>query len=292
MNACDQVELAREYLSEATASLWSDLNLLRRINVAQKTLATRIAQTPGAWLLTSVSVTPSSGIITLPADCSRPVYLETSNGDRINWLSGGVSYRAINRAVGTAYDSGLREVYPLMNTIEVNSSSFSDVCTLWYQKRVPDLHYGYAQTGSGASALVMDTSVTASSNNAGTGRSIQFVNDYYNDVTVEVIDNSSGLVDIRSTISDFVASTHTATIMGTPAATDRYGTVSILPPECHELIVLEAVSLALMKPGAKLDKTVLQYYRAELKDAREEFYGWMESRIAGFSQQAIGEPYL
>jgi hypothetical protein len=286
MNTLDQVELIRDYIAEATASHWSDLNILRRLNVAQRTLAVRIAQLNSAWLVTSASVTPSAtGVITLPNDCSKPLYLEDANGGVINWLVGGVKNRQVTR------DGS--EVYPLMNTLELNANVFSGTtCTLWYQKRVPDLHCGFTQSGSGANALVFDKTVTVAASALATGRALKFQDDYYNNVTVEVIDATSGIVDISSVISDYTASSATAVIVGTCAAADKYGTVSILPPECHELMVLETAQIALMKPGAKLDKTVLQYYRAELSTAREEFYSWLETRTPGVSGISVGEPYL
>ena len=93
MNAKDQLDLLRDYIGEASASHWSDLNLLRRLNVAQRKIAVNVAMTPGNWLVTSASVTPSDSVITLPSDCGKPIYLEeTTSGQPLTWLHGGVEY--------------------------------------------------------------------------------------------------------------------------------------------------------------------------------------------------------
>ena len=275
MNAKDQLDLLRDNLNEASANVWSDVNLLRRLNIAQRRIAMRVAQTAGHWLTVSASVTPVASVITLPADCSKPLYLEeTSSKQPIDWIADGLRVRQLSR--------GELEAYPLMSTIEVNQDSYTTACTLWYQIRVPDLHCGYAQSGCAASTLEMDdVTVAASGTSLGTGRELAFVNDYYNNVTVEVIDKTSLIVDIRSAVTDYVASTHKMTITGTPEDTDTYGTISRLPEETHQLIILEATVSALMKPEAKFDKAGLEFYMLELKEAREEVRDWLSSRIPG-----------
>ena len=287
MNAKDQLDLLRDYIFEATASHWSDLNLLRRINIAQGKWAMRVAMQSPEWLLKSAAVTPVASVITLPTDCSKPIYLEETSGRPISWLDGGVKFRRITRSIGTTLSvTGSREAYPLAKTIEVNEDSFTTACTLWYIQRVPDLNCGTAKSSSGANALELDDNAST-----GTGRALVLLDDYYNGVTVEVIDNTSGIVDIRSTISDYAASTHIATITGTPAENDTYGTISILPEEIHRLLVLEAAATALMKPSAKLDKDVLQYYLAELRDERKLAEEWLASRAPSADGIALGDLY-
>lgn len=70
---------------------------------------------------------------------------------------------------------------------------------------------------------------------------------------VEVIDSTSGAIDIRSEITTFTAVNALATITGTPTDGDYYGTVSELPEEGMAFVVLDATLLALAKPGASLD---------------------------------------
>ena len=292
MNSYAQLELLRDFVGESVKAHWSSLNLLRRLNMAQRKYERIISMTAGDWLLKSASVTATASVITLPSDCGKPVYLENSDGTPLTWLAGGVTYRRISRTTGATIEQyGTNEIYPLAKTIEINSASYSGTCTLWYQQRVPDLHCGFALTGSGASALVFDTSTDedVSSSDLGTGLAIKFADDYYNGVNVEVIDGTSGIVDIVSEISDYTASSATAVITGTAAEDDKYGTVSVLPEECHHLMVLEATVLSLIKPGSKLDKEALQYYRDELRKETKIFEQWLETRVAGPNYLAMGE---
>lgn len=288
MNAKDMLAILRENLNEASAGFWTDLALLRRLNIAQNKVGLKVAQTPGQWLITSTSVTPSNSVITLPTDCAKPIYLEeTSSGAPIHWLNS-VTYRRRSREVGTTLDLGSREAYPLMSTLEVNTPNYSTACTLWYQIRIPKLHCGTAQSGSGASALEFDDAAESS---GGTGREIVFLDDYYNNAIVEIIDQTSAIVDIRSTISDFTASTHVAVITGTPASGDTYGTVSRLPEQVLNLIILEATMDALNKPSAQIDKEARQYFVQSLRDERSTVNSWLESRIPEPGYTVIGDEY-
>ncbi len=278
MNAYDMLQLLRDNIHEATATHWSDVNLVRRLNQAQNRVAQLVAMSPGQWLVKSKSVTASNSVITLPDDCSKPLYLEDANGNPIHWL-GSVTHRRVSRAAGTSIDIGAREAYPLMSTIEVNEDSFGDTCTLWYLRRVPNLHTGTAGTNSGSSALEFDSDLN-----------LVYLDDYYNDVTVEVIDQSSGIVDIRSTISDYVASTRIATISGIPSSGDLYGTISVLPEETHDLIVVWATVLALMKPASEIDENVRKYYQLDLRSEKTTVTEWLASRIPG-DGVIVGDPY-
>ena len=292
MNSKDQLDFLRDNVGEATSAQWSDLNLLRRLNMGQSRTAVLVAQHRGQWLIKSASVTPVDSVITLPSDCSKPVYLEeTSSRIPINWLSG-VAYRSVSRGTGTSLGGGYGEAYPLQSTIEVNKSSYTTACTLWYQIRVPDLHCGHAQSGCAASTLEMDdVTVAASGTSLGVGRALSFVDDYYNGVIVEVIDKTSLIADIRSVVTDYVASTHKLTITGTPEDTDTYGTVSLLPPETHQLIIAEATVLALMKPDSQIDKEVIAWYRRDLRELRKDVDEWLETRIIENTGVEVVDPW-
>jgi len=282
MNTADMLALGRDYVNEATASYWSDVNFVRRLNVAQRKVALMVQMSNPNWLVKSTSVTPSASVITLPSDCSKPIYLEeTSTNVPLTWIES-VSYRRVSRSIGSGIGyTGHGEVYPLANTIEVNQDSYTNACTIWYIQRVPDLHTGIAASGSGENALIFASD-----------RNVILLDDYYNNITVEVIDGTSGIVDIRSTISDYASATRSATITGTAAADDVYGTISVLPPETHDLIVLEAVIQALLKVDAKLDKDALTMIRAERNDVKRDVESWLESRVYGSDGVVqIGETY-
>lgn len=278
MNTVEMLELVRDNINEATASHWSDINLVRRLNMAQREIALLVAMSPGQWLIDSVSVTPSDSVITLPDDCSKPIYMEeTSSGTPVHWLQK-VAYRRVSRPVGTSLDVGSLEAYPLLNTLEVNKDSYSTACTLWYQIRVPDLQTGTATTGSAATKLYFP-------DNLNTKR----IDDYYNNVDVEITDGTlEGTID---TITDYVASTRLATITGTAGTDSVFGTISRLPEETHMLIVLDATVLAMMKPSSSIDKSVIKFYIDRAKEVRAEVDGWLASRIPESDGTMIGEPY-
>lgn len=284
MNARQMLELLRDNINEASASHFTDVLLVRRLNQAQRSVGLLVGKSPGQWLLASASVTPSDSVITLPPDCAKPLYLEeTSSGYAIPWLES-VTHRRISRLSGTMLDSYKSlEAYPLAETIEVNMDSYDTACTLWYQRRVPDLHTGAAGTASDASALEL----AADANRV-------MIDDYYNNVVVEVLNAAPATatyVTIRSTITDYVGSTGVATITGTPADGYAYGTIPRLPEETHYLIVLEATMLAIMKPSSIIDKDTIAYFREELNRERKNVQGFLASRIPQSESVLIGDMY-
>jgi len=282
MNAKQMLDLLRDNVNEATASHYSDVLLVRRLNQSQRKVAMMVTGSSGQWLITSTSVTPSSSVITLPSDCGKPIYLEeTSTGAVIEWL-GSVTHRRVSRAIGTSLTPpGYREAYPLLDTIEVNQESYATACTLWYEIRVPDLH-----TGDAAAAASTSLTFAADANRA-------YVADYYNNVYVEQYDAASATaayVTFKSLISDYTTA-GVCTVTGTPTNGFAYGTIPRLPEEVHYLIVLEATVSALLKPSSSLDEKVLQYYMSDLKDTRKTVSDWLDTRIPGASRVAIGDPY-
>jgi len=278
MNTKEMLELLRDNINESTASHWSDVNLVRRMNIAQRKIALTVAMSPGQWLIVSTPVTPLSSVITLPDDCSKPIYLEeTTSGQPLSWLHD-VRHRRISRPAGTSLADGILEAYPLMSTIEVNRASYSTACTLWYQIRVPDLQVGTAATGSGAAKLYFPDDLNT-----------KRIDDYYNNVKVEITAGTlAGTID---TITDFAASTRIATISGTVGTDSVFGTIPRLPEETHMLIVLEATVMALMKPSSSIDKDVLKFYVDELARERVEIDGWLQSRIPDGDGTLIGDIY-
>jgi len=248
---------------------WTDRRLLSHLNAAQDDTRLMYAKAPGDYLVTSVSVTPSSSKITLPSDCARPVYLEqTANGYPIPF-GYTVRERRVSRPIGSSITNYVAEGYFEDLYITINQDSFSDACTLWYEKRIPLLSFGVAATGTGASALTLDS-----------GNDPVFVDDHYNGAVVETMDTTAYYVKLRSTISDYAASTFTCVITGTATADDYYGTISLLPEEAHELIVLKATVNALSKASSSIDPKVKQSFKIDERDARKELEEWLSSRNA------------
>jgi hypothetical protein len=274
-NAYDMLDLLRDNVGEAVAAQWSDLNLLRRLNLAYASVVRMVSESSGQWLVKSTSLTAVDSVLTLPFDCAKPIYIEDSDGNPVSWLNS-VAQRSMSRqaASGLSTFQGT-EAYPLKNTIEVNTSGNTGTFTLWYQQRYIELHAGTAAAG-GVASLTLQASRRADKRN-----------DYYNGAEIEVISgNSPG----RYTISDFVGSTRVLTLATTSTfSTDNYGIVPITPPECNNLIVLEATLLALAKPSSTLSENVLQLYINLEKLERKEVKAWLESRIIENTGVTIGE---
>lgn len=275
MNTKYMIDIIRDMIGEATAAQWSDLNLLFRLNMVQSSLAQKIAMTPGQWLIKSVDLTPVASVITLPSDLSKPLYMEEkTSGRKLDWISS-VADRRPTRSSNPTLDTYSREAYMLANTIEVNEVNYSTEVTLWYQFRIPDLHFGTA-SGGGASSLNLEASKAANVNN-----------DYYNSSQIETISGTGA--PTLDTITDYVGSTRVCTVTGTYDNTTVYGTISRLPEEAHNLLVYETALLALTKPSSTIDEKVFAFLSSMTRDAKKILVEWMSSRVLAGQRVAIRE---
>lgn len=278
MNAYNMLQLLRDQIGEGTASHWSDVDLVRKLNFCQRHVAILVQNYPGGWLQKSVNLTPVASVITLPKDCSKPVYLEeTSSGNPIAWL-GSVKQRRVSRRAGASigYESYL-EAYAQRNTLVVNQEGYVNEVTLWYDLRVPNMMTGLGATGTGAAALTFP-------NNA----NVKHIDDYYNGLEF-MVHVGTGAGTVGDSITDYDGNTRTCVVTGTYSTSSKFGTISLLPEECHKVIVLEATILALAKPSSNIDEKVFQYYTSERKHCKKELNEWLETRIAGEGRVAITE---
>ena len=281
MNTYFMLQLLRDQIAEANASHWDDDKLVARLNLAQRKVAILVQSYPGAWLLKSKDLTPSSSVITLPSDCAKPVYMEEkSNGKPIAWLSN-VKQRRVSRVQGASLDwwSAAPEAYPLLGTLEINQDDYSTEVTLWYDIRVPDLMAGTASAGGAASLTFPDE------------LPVRHVDDYYNGVGIEV-ESGTGAATVGDTISDYAGATRVCTVTGTYSSSSVFGTISRLPEECHPLILAEATVLAVAKPSSNIDKEIFQYYVNERRDVKRDLKEWLETRIRGHRRVDITEEGL
>lgn len=260
----------RDNIGEDVASHWGDNDILRKLNAAQRKVANLFILTPGDWLIKSIDITPVSSVIALPTDCAKPVYMEeTSSGYEVA-LGGNVRDRGATRTSGATLYTGAVEAYMQKDSIIVNQDGYATEVTLWYQQRVPDLHAGIAGTNSAATKLEFELASEPKRSD-----------DYYNDVSIEIVDGTgTGIIE---DISDYDGSGYYATIAGTVASGDHYGTVSELTEESHDLIVLEASLMLLAKPSSALEPTVFQYTQERTKQARADLEEWISTRVASNS---------
>ena len=281
-NAYEMLELLRDNVGETEESHWTDKLLLQRLNIENRDVGRLCLDSPGDWLIKkSASLTPSSSRLTLPSDCVRPAYLEEVSSGRVIPVRGTVRERRMGRQAGTTLSAGTIEAYLFGGLIEVNMDSYANACYLWYQPRVKTLHAGVCGTGTGAAAVVFEAAHWPSG-----------VDDYYNDIVLQVRDQTDHVLNVNQAISDYVGATFTATIASpavTPASGDFYGTVSELPKELLGLVVLRATVKAIAKPSSTFEKEIFSFFRAELKKAQEEAEEFLATRLSGSTYTRIVE---
>jgi len=285
-NAAEHLINMRDNLGEEVAAHWKDRQLLYQLNASQARLSRRIATNNGGWLEVSTDVTPVAGVITLPIDCAKVVYLEEKVSGRPISIDLNVMERRVSRVSGTTLSSGLlQEGYIQLGTIVINSDSFSIACTLWYQIRVPDLHVGTAGAGGVTSlTLSADDGIDAT---AGNGHGAKEVADYYNNSKVQVITGTGAGGPI--VISAYTAARVATLASGTYSTSSDYGTISRLPEEAWDVMVLDATLMCMAKPSSTIDPQVFSFYRDRLKAANEEFDEWIATPFRGSQRTRITE---
>lgn len=271
MNAYEMLEMLRDNVGETAESHWTDKLLLRRLNIDQRETGRLCLDSPGDWLLKkSASITPSSNQLALPSDCVRPAYVEEVVSGRTVPIRGSVRGRAIGRDT---------EAYLIGNYLEINETSYTNACYIWYQQRIKDLHAGLCGTGTGAAAVVFEAAHWPSGED-----------DYYNGIVLQVRDAADHVLNVNQEISDYTGATFTAVIASptvTPASGDFYGTVSELPEELHGLVVLRATVKALAKPSSTFEKELFAFFVNELKNAQKEAEEFLATRLSASTYTQI-----
>jgi len=269
MDAYKMFMEVRQNIGEESASHWTDREILMKLNGTQKRLWSKLGQVPGDWLVDSVSVTALASVITLPSDCAKPIYLEDSSGYEIP-ISDTVREKRLTDPTGLSLESPGLIAYPLGNTLVINTTGDSSTYTLWYIARYRDLALGVAGANSGANALHLEA-----------GMMPRIEDDYYNDAKVRTYTTGTYAPELEDTITDYVGSTLIATVSGTPAETDLYGTVSQLPEESYMVMVWQTTVDCLAKPSAAIDPKYFRYANAILKEHMIDWEYWISSRVPG-----------
>jgi len=278
------LELLRDNIGEKLEKHWSDRLLMRRLNQEHIEVGRLVIDSPGDWLMKkSESITPSSSLITLPSDCLRPAYIEEVGSGRVIPIRGTIRERRLGRESGISLSSGTIEAYFLGKSLEVNQEGYETAVYVWYQGRIIDLHAGQCGNGTEDLAVVFQADMWPSG-----------LDDYYNGVMVEVRDKTNHTLNVNQEITDYDGETFTATIAASaidPAPNDYYGTVSVLPQELHNWIVLRATVRALVKPSSTFEKELFSFYKSELKTAKDEAEEFLATRLSGSTYVRIAEDY-
>lgn len=277
MNARYMTLEIRDNIGEDVAAHWGDADILRKLNLSHRMRATELMQAPGDWLLKkSSSLTPSSSVITLPSDCVKPVYMEVvSDGDPIS-IDMTVRDRRLTRLAGSTLNTGLVDAYLVGNTIEINEDNFTNPVYLWYQRRIIDLHAGTAAAGAATSLTLANLEANPA-------------DDYYNNVTIEVVSGTGADSPVSDTITDYTGSSRVCVVTGTYGSDSVYGTVSDLPEEAHPFVVLDATLKLMAKPSAAADPKYFEYFFALWKLAKKDWLEHIASRMHGSNYTRITE---
>lgn len=282
MNTYEMLLSVRDNIGETVAAHWTDVNLLRRINAAQKEIYVKVANAPGDWLLKkSAALTPVDSVVSLPADCLFPAYLEDVSTGVPIYLNGSVRERSRGRLPNMPLYAGKLEAYFVGNTVEINQDGYGLPCYLWYQPRLIDLHAGVCGSGSDATHVGFDLTGWPSG-----------VDSYYVGATIEVRDQNTNVLDVSMPITGYVGATGVAAVTSTavtPTTRDFYGTVSQLPIELHEWLVLKATMKALAKPSSTFEKEVFGFWRNVLAETEEAMNNFLSSRFSGSTYTRIAE---
>lgn len=270
MNTYEMLSELRANIGESTASHWGAKELLKKLSAHHRRVAAMLTLKQGDWLIKkSDALTPVAGLITLPSDCAKVVYIEdVSTGSEIP-LNITVRERGWTRPPVSGLEPGMLDAYFMGDGfVEINDSGYGDTCYVWYQRRVWDLIGGTADTGSTTNSIILAVADGP-----------RYQDDYYIGAMLEAVGGTG--VGVRAAITDYVASTRALTVAGGFSTDTIYGTVPQVPEEGHDLIVLGATLQAMAKPSSSLDEGVFKYYSSLYAEARGIFEDWASTRKSG-----------
>ena len=238
-----------------TTGSFQNTELVRQINNAQYYLWSILFSQFPEYFMTSASLTFTSSVATLPADCFKIKEVSDSDGYPLWPIS--VDQRHIESG-GSSH-----HYYRYGNTLRIDEDSVTDTGTLWYYSRCRELDTGTTSAGGALSATLATTA--------------KAIADYYNNMTIENVTDSN--VDV---ISDYSAARVCTTTTQTWASSKYYGIVSDLP-EIFQPLIAEYTILQLKKNP----KVPLQVVPADmalfgemLREAMKSFAGTYNGNVS------------
>ncbi len=277
LNLYAQFYEVRRKLSEVTAAFWTDLEVYSYLNQGQLFIVRKSKCLKRTATITTTASTQeydlnssTNGFQDIIDISDDGVYfkingtnylpLDYATKGRLNKESSG--WQGISASVPQKYyyNKATKTIglYPKPNSTNAGAYLF---ITGYHKPKI--LNAGTCNTGTSATALVLATgSSTVPYPNP--------VNDYYNDLYVEIY-SGTGAGQI-SKITDYVGSTGTCTVSFTTAPTTAsiYGMISEIPSDMHYLMPLYALWKLWGKGGSR---TVLA------NNYRQEFYVGLNEAI-------------
>lgn len=269
MDSYEIIQQVRHDLGETDEAHWTDLALLRKLNIEQQRVWRELGMTAGEWLTANSSVLVSSGVMSLPTNCAKPLYVETASGYEVP-IMGFRESRAYASNIRTTYEAPYYIAYVQGNSIRFNDTTLNGYMTLWYLEKVKDVLYGVAGANCAASSLHLDST-----------KQPYLTDDYYSGMTVNTYDATTGARKLNSTVSDYVGSTLIATITGTPAEGDLYGSELGAPEEAEPVILSRMLVNCLAKPSSALDPKYFEYHLSVMRAEERNWRNWIETRVPG-----------
>lgn len=260
LNAYEMIAQMRIALNEYSSAFMTgvvdagahnNLRLIQHINNAQRYIHAMLKKrTPGLFRKTNDTLAVTDSVITLPGDFGVLELLRDSSGLQIFPLETKSRKRSSSAGSDQFY-------YREGNLLKLDKAGVTGTVELIYFRRIPELTYGQAQATSGASSLVMQSNAKA-------------IVDYYNGVGIENVTD-----EVVDTISDYTA-VRVATVGGTWAEDDWYGTISVIPEDFHPFIVdLALIRERIENPIVQIKPTSADWdlFTEQLSEAITSF-GW------------------
>ena len=245
-NAYDLLTQVRTLLDEGgiTSGKFQDVEIMRAINHAKDFFVNVINTINPSITGKSAAVTYVSGteLYDLPSDLDSIRRVElVSSKEKIELVD--IDEKEKIRATNDLIDS--RPCYYIWGG-QIGLVNISGNVTIYYLKRVPDLHYGTAAAGS-------TTTITFDSTpNGGTATvSVPKLNDYYNGVYFDIYYGTGSPQTLL--ITDYNGSTKVATFATAtaPDTTSLYALKYDLPNEVDQCIVFQAAIFLCPKDRTK-----------------------------------------
>lgn len=249
LNCKDLIDQVRTTLDEGgiTSGKWSDTEIVRAINHAKDHWVNVINTiNPGILGKPPETITYVSGteLYDLPGDVDSIKRIElVTTKEAVELID--VGQKEIYRASNDIFDS--RPCYYIWGR-QIGLINVTGNVTIYFHKRVPDLHYGTAVTGGSTTTLIFDATPNGSSSGDHT---VKKQDDYYIGAYIDIYSGTGSPQVLK--ITDYTGSTRTATFATATAndTTSLYALKYDLPNEVDICVVLLAAIFLCPKDRTK-----------------------------------------
>lgn len=273
-NAYSMKEDLRGMVAESVAKHWSDVDIIAALNKSLVNVYRKIAMSAGDWFVKqSSALTPVAGKITLPSDCSKPLYAEeVSSGAEVVLGTMTPRERALNMRQSDRLSYNSLQAWMEEGYLRINDDSYVTPVYLWYERKVLLMHAGTAIDGSFGYLYFAND------------RNLARKDGYYDGTIFEVVDGTGE--GYRYEMSNYIGYSGFAYALiegsiyaGSFSSSSIYGTIPVIPEEALDLLIHKALLYMILKPGSSVQKEQVYFVRDEVADAEKSFQQWASSRI-------------